>query len=261
MKFKIQNFLGGIEVAIPEGESDMEVTMSRTIARVVLLPALMIVFAAADVEAQWMRGYESPGQLRFRLGVFEPSGRSDGWDGVFEGFTGQPSDLQDVAWGIDYLWRFGGHTGVLFGSSFYSGKSTSSYEDWVAADGSEVSHTTGLETWDVTAILLYRFGNGAVRPYLGIGGGFVWYRLTDQGSFIDFGDPDLPVFSAWYGAEGSSFEAVGLAGVEIPISYRWSVLVEGRYRWASDTLSQDYGGFGDLDLSGYEITGGFGVNF
>ena len=62
MKFIIQNsqfiiFFGGIEVAIPEGESDMEVTMSRTIARVVLLPALMIVFAAADVEAQWMRGY------------------------------------------------------------------------------------------------------------------------------------------------------------------------------------------------------------
>ena len=266
MSFKIHNSkfkigIGGIDVAIHPNEPDTEVTMFRTTARTALLAALLLVCMAVNAEAQWTRSYEPTGQFRFRLGLYEPSGRSDGWDGVFEGFTGQPSDLQDVVWGTDYLWRFGRHTGVLFGLSFYRGKTTSGYSDWVAGDGSEVRHTTDLQTWDMTAAFVYRFGSGGVRPYLGIGGGFVWYRLTDEGYFIDFGDPDLPVFWAWYGAEGSTFEAFGLAGIDIPFNPRWSFFVEGRYKWASDTLGQDYAGFGDLDLSGYEITGGFGVNF
>jgi hypothetical protein len=229
--------------------------------RTILLAALLTVFFAVDTEAQWTRTYESPGQIRFRLGIYEPSGSSDGWDMVFEGFTGQPSDLQDFTWGTDFLWRTGRHTGVLFGLSFYRGRTTSGYTDWVAGDGSEVRHTTELQTWDMTAAFLYRFGDGRVRPYLGIGGGFIWYRLTDEGYFIDFGDPDLPVFWAWYGAEGSTFEAFALAGVDFPMSWKWSFFVEGRYKVASDTLGQDYSGFGDLDLGGWEITGGFGFNF
>lgn len=235
--------------------------MIRLTTRTALLAALLVIVVATDVEAQWHRQYEPTTQVRFRLGIFEPSGGSGGWDRVFEGFTGQPSDLQDFVWGTDFLWRTGRHTGVLVGFSYYQGKTTSSYEDWAASDGSDISHTTRLEISDITAAFVYRFGGGAVRPYLGAGGGFVWYTLTDEGNFIDFGAPELPVFWAWYGASGTTFEAFGLAGVDVPLSRGWSLLVEGRYRWASDTLGDDFAGFGDLDLGGWELTGGFGVNF
>lgn len=235
--------------------------MKRMLTRTIPLAALLFVFTAVDAEAQWSRSYEPRSQFRFRLGLFEPAGRSDGWDEIFEGFTGQPADLQDFIWGTDYLLRTGRHTGILFGFSFYSGKTTSGYEDWVASDDSEIRHTTQLAIWDMTAAFVYRFGSGGIRPYLGAGGGFLWYELTEEGNFIDFGDPDLPVFWAWYGARGTTFEAFGLAGIEFPLNPRWSFFFEGRYRYAFDTLGQDYAGFGDLDLSGYEITGGFGINF
>lgn len=235
--------------------------MIRRIARIVLAIVAVALLGAVDADAQWRRSYESPGQLRFRLGLLEPTARSNGWDAVFEGFTGRASDLDDIVWGGDYLWRLGGGSGILFGGSYYRGSTTSGYEDWVAGDGSEVRHTTRLETSDLTAAFLFRFGSAAVRPYVGAGVGVLWWRLTDTGDFIDFGDPELPVFSAWYGADGTAFEAFGLAGLEVPLTPVWSLLIEGRYRWAEDTLGDDFADFGNLDLSGWELSGGFGVNF
>ena len=66
---------------------------------------------------------------------------------------------------------------------------------------------------------------------------------------------------AWYGTSDTTFEAFGLAGLDVPLTQSWSFIIEGRYRWAEDTLGGDYAGFGDLDLSGYELTGGFGISF
>ncbi len=235
--------------------------MFRHTTRTILLATLLLLLAGADAEAQWQRHYEPNGQVRFRLGLFEPIGGSEGWDGVFEGFTGEPSDLRDFVWGTDFLWRTGRHTAVLFGFSYYGGATTSSYEDWVGDDGSEIRHTTSLSISDLTAAFLYRFGSNGVRPYLGIGGGFIWWELTDEGYFIDFGVPQQPVVWAWYGARGTTFEAFALAGIDIPINPRWSIIIEGRYRYATDELGDDFSGFGELDLTGYELTGGFGVNF
>lgn len=235
--------------------------MRRTAINSVLPLVALSILAAGNAEAQWTRSWEPTMQLRFRLGLFEPAGGSAGWNAVFDGFTANPSDLQDFVWGTDLLWRTGRHTGVLLGFSYYQGTTTSAYRDWTTGDGRDIAHTTRLEISDLTAAFVYRFGDAGLRPYLGAGGGFVWYRLSEEGSFIDFGSPELPVFQAWYGAEDSTFEAIGLAGLDIAIGARWSVIVEGRYRWASRELGQDYAGFGTLDLSGWEISCGFGVSF
>ena len=117
--------------------------MQRHITRMVILAALLLMFGI-DAEAQWQRQYEPRNQVRFRLGIFEPAGGSEGWDEVFEGFTGRPSDLQDFIWGMDYHLRTGRNTGIFFGFSYFSGKTTSAYEDWVADDGSEIRHTSTL---------------------------------------------------------------------------------------------------------------------
>jgi hypothetical protein len=238
-----------------------EVTMHRYLVRS-LIPLTAIVILATD-SAEAQRGWQPQpvGQLRFRLGVSEPAGSSDGWDRVFEGFTGSPADLQDFVWAGDFLLSTGRRSGVLFGFSYYSGSTTSGYEDWVADDGSEIRHTTSLTISDLSAAWVFRFSDRGISPYLGIGGGFLWWTLTDEGYFIDFGSADLPVFWAWYGARGSTWEVFGLAGVDIPLSPVWSFVVEGRDRHASANLGDDYSGFGTLDLSGYEVTAGFGWMF
>jgi hypothetical protein len=98
-------------------------------------------------------------------------------------------------------------------------------------------------------------------PYVGLGGGFQNWELEESGSFIDFGDPDLAIVFASYRSSGWTYEVFGLAGIDVPLGFRWSFFLEGRYRYSEDELADDFSGFGTIDLSGTELTAGFSWNF
>jgi hypothetical protein len=215
--------------------------------------------AAAEAQGNWRPG--DFGSLRFRFGLFEPKADSEYWDDKFRDFTGSASSFEDFIWGVDYLWRTSKSSGLLFGTSFYRGRTTQAYRDWVDEFGADIRHTTDLELWDITAAFELRLGRGDVAPYVGIGGGFLYWRLEESGDFIDFGSDDLPIIFASYRASGWTYEGFGFVGLDIALGYRWSFFVEGRYRVADDELADDFSGFGTIDLSGTEITAGFSWNF
>jgi len=235
--------------------------MHNHLYRVLALAIALGTLSAAGVEAQgnWQPG--DFGAVRFRLGLFEPEASSQYWDDTFEVFTGSAADFEDFIFGVDYLWRNSRQGGLLFGVSFYEGRTTQAYRDWVDADERDISHTTRLQLNDLTAAYVLRFGRKGIRPYVGGGAGLLWWKLTEEGSFIDFGDDDLPVVYAAYRSDGTTWELFALGGVDIPLGYRWSFFFEGRYRWAEDELDRDFAGFGTIDLSGIELTGGFSWNF
>ncbi len=227
---------------------------------VILLSAVMAI-SAADARAQgnWRPG--DFGSLRVWMGVFEPAADSRYWDDVFADFTGAASDFQDGVVGVDYLWRTSSSGGVLFGTSAYEGQTTQAYRDYVDERGYDISHLTTLDQWDLTATWVARLGQGQVVPYVGVGGGFLHWRLTEEGDFIDFVDPDMPIVFARYRDEGWTWEALALVGLDFQVSYRWSVFVEGRYRWADDELGGDLAGLGTIDLGGGQVAAGLSWNF
>ena len=235
--------------------------MRKTLIHAVLLASLMgaATVPVAEAQGNWKAG--DFGSFRIRFGLNEPRCDSLYWDEKFADFTGSCSDFQDFIWGADYVWRTGRSSGVMFGSSYYRGRATQAYIDWVDASGRDISHTTTLQTWDITAAFVLRLGRGAVVPYLGVGGGFVNYTLEESGSFIDFGLPELPIVSAWYRASGWTYEGFGLVGFDFRMGHRWSFFAEGRYKVAEDELAGDFSGFGTLDLGGAEVTAGFAWNF
>jgi hypothetical protein len=47
----------------------------------------------------------------------------------------------------------------------------------------------------------------------------------------------------------------------VPLGARWSVFAEGRWQNVEDELSGDFAGFGDLDLSGRQISVGAAWRF
>jgi hypothetical protein len=235
--------------------------MYRNLYRVLALSIAVWTLSAATLEAQGNWNPGDFGALRFRLGLFEPHGDSQYWDDTFEVFTGSVSDFNDLVFGADYLWRTSRQGGMLFGVSFYNGKTTQFYRDWVDADGNDIGHTTNLYLTDLTAAYVVSFRNHGVKPYVGAGGGLLWWELREEGSFIDFADDDLPVVYASYRASGTTWELFALAGLDVPLGYRWSFFFEGRYRWGEDELNRDFAGFGTIDLGGIELTGGFSWNF
>jgi len=229
--------------------------------RVLALGIAIASLASFNAEAQgnWRPG--DFGSWRFYMGIFEPEANSQFWDDYFIDFTGSPSDFQDLVFGTDYLWRTSGNGGLLFGASYYEGKSTLAYQDWVDADGQDISHTSSLRLSDLTAAYVLRFGASSLRPYLGGGGGLLWWQFREEGYFIDFTDDELPIFFGNYRADGLTWELFALVGLDFRLSHNWSFFFEGRYRWSEDEMGGDFSGFGTIDLSGGQMVGGFSYNF
>ncbi len=235
--------------------------MSTRFTRALLLTLMgsLLWTAAAEAQGNWSPG--DFGSLRLRIGIFQPQADSEYWDDVFTDFTGSASSFEDLVFAIDYLWMTSRQGGFVFGGSFYDGDTSQAYRDWVDSEGRSINHTTSLRLNDLYGAYIYRFARTGVRPYVGVGGGLLRWRLREEGDFIDFSDPDLPVFFAAYQADDVTWEVLGLAGLEIPLSFTWRFLVEGRYRWAEDDLGDDFAGFGEIDLSGLEVTAGFSYNW
>ncbi len=228
-----------------------------------LVTAALIVCAlcttGAEAQNNWQPG--DFGSMRFYLGIYQPRADSQYWDDTFDVFTGSSSSFEDMVFGADYLWSTSKNSGVLFGVSFYDGATTQAYNDWVDANGDDISHTTTLKLADLSAAYIYRFGRSSVRPYIGAGGGLLWWRLREEGYFIDFSEESLPIVFASYRADGTTWELFALAGIDVPLGFRWSFFAEGRLRWAEAELNKDFAGFGTIDLSGYQLVGGFSWNF
>ena len=229
----------------------------RVLILVVTVAALWSV--SAEAQGNWQPG--DFGSWRFSMGIFEPTASSQDLDDAFDVFTGSPSDFEDLVFGTDYLWRTSHQGRNRFGISFYEGRATQAYLDWVDASGQDISHTTTLGLADMTAAYVLRFGRGSVKPYLGGGGGLLWWRLNEEGSFIDFAYPDRPISFASYRSDGTTWELFAFAGLDFRLGRNWSFFFEGRYRWAEAELNRDFAGFGTIDLSGTQLTGGFAYNF
>ena len=94
---------------------------------------------------------------------------------------------------------------------------------------------------------------------MGAGGGIVWYRFEQFGDFVDF--ETLDIFADNFQSDGTAPTVHLMAGMDISATSNLLITVEGRYGWASGALDEDFVGFDDLDLAGFQATAGIGFRF
>ncbi len=231
-------------------------------ARIFLALTGLLAFSALPALAQQHHYSSHPyreAQFRIHLGSFEPEGDSDYFTGIHEDFTGaEPSDFEDLNFGLDYLLPLNSRLSLMFSGSVYEGKTTNAYRDFADDAGNRIRHDTTLDIAAITAGLVVHLTppNAPIQPYIGFGGGAYPWRLEESGDFIDFGPPSLPIFSANLKSDGTAFGYYYLAGLEAPITRRLSVFAEGRWTQVDDDLEGDFEGFGKIDLSGHEFAAG-----
>lgn len=228
------------------------------------MAAVGLVLAASVAEAQTYRRYPGDNALRFRVGMLTPDGESDYWADNARVFGGEAKDFDDIVLGADFRFGLGDRLGLILSGDLYEGDQAQAYLDFVDARGADIFHTTTLDVGSLTAGLVFNIlpRDSAVVPYVGVGGGFYFWTLTEEGDFIDFGDPAGPtIFSDLFEDDGETLGWYWLAGVEVPLGARWSVFAEGRWQNVEDELSGDFAGFGDLDLSGRQISAGASWRF
>jgi len=219
-----------------------------------------LLLAVTPAWAQQRRGfYERDGAFRVHLGVFQPEGDSEYWDSIENEFTGGVDDLENASFGLDYLLPINRNFSLQFSGTGYAGETTQSYRGFVDNFGDRIRHDTTLAIASATiGVVVHPFGSdAAVSPYIGAGGGSYFWTLEEEGDFIDRNDD---IFFATYEDDGVAFGYYYLVGLEAPITRRMSIFGEGRWTNADDELSDDFEGFGDIDLSGRTFLVGLSWN-
>jgi len=154
-------------------------------------------------------------------------------------------------------------------SIFYAGSETrSEFRDWVDTDDLPIEQITQLSRTAFTISAkgyLRERGRRVSRlawipnrwsPYVGVGGGVMAYRFEQDGDFVDF--ETLDIFPASFIDDGAAATIHGLAGVDIVVTPRTVLTVQGRYVWARSPMGNDFVDFNDVDLSGFQASIGFG---
>jgi opacity protein-like surface antigen len=95
-------------------------------------------------------------------------------------------------------------------------------------------------------------------PFLGAGVGVLWYRLEQEGDFVERGTNDI--FFNTYKSSGSALAAQAMAGAEYWVIPALALTAEARYTHSSDAPSGDFN-YDTVDLSGLQLSAGVSFRF
>lgn len=238
-----------------------------------LVTMALVGASAGSIEAASLGPSSYPeNSFQFRLGGFFPQGSGQVWDDNERVFTLDRSDFNDGVLGFSYVAPINNHFEIGFNLDYYDATVRSAERDFLDEDGFPILHDTRLRllpaTVDFRLLPAGRYGVRGSRgqrrvihpvPYLGAGGGFEFWRYEEVGDFVD---PDtLEIFFDRGVDSGTTMEAHAVAGLELPVGPAWSILLEGRYSWASVTLGGSLSGLGDLELDGASAYVGAAFHF
>jgi outer membrane protein with beta-barrel domain len=204
----------------------------------------------------------SAGGLDLRIGAFFPRAESNLFldDAIL--YTVDKGDWIGVYGGAEYSFGVADKVELGFHIDGYGRSPNTSYRDFVRPSGREITQTLDLYTIPVGMTLRFvpRTGRGEISPYIGVGPDVVFWQYEEFGDFIDFDDPAMPVIPDHFLSDGAAFGFHVVAGVRVPISYDFGIVLEGKYIWAKDDMGEDFRG-NKIDLSGPSATLGFQIRF
>ncbi len=211
------------------------------------------------------------GYVTLRAGMTFPRASGQIYQDLTRQFTLSKGDFRTTALEMDVGVPINDRFDATFGIGY--GRTTRPSEDRVYVDDNNlpIRQTTRLTRVPLMAgVKAYLVPNGReigslawvpphVAPYVAAGAGFAWYRLTQQGDFVDYGDLTIQTDRL----SSSGFAPLGqlAAGVDLSLSPRFVLTAEARYTLSSASMNQDYAGYDRIDLSGLQTTAGLSVRF
>ena len=204
--------------------------------------------------------------------VFARAG-SDVFDFVQEHLTVDKGAFNAPAIGTDLAFAINPRLDVVFGFDYSQASVASEYRAFVDNNRQPIEQTTRLREANLGGTLrvaLAPRGTGISRlawiparvtPYVGAGGGALWYEFVQDGDFIDVLSPNRAVFTDHFKSTGWTPSAHALGGVDIRVQRRTYVTFEGRYLWAAAPLQRQFENFDPIDLAGFRLSAGVNMLF
>lgn len=250
--------------------------VAGAVRRGVLLVAGVVAAAAARPLAAQGAGdgflFGAPkASLTLRGGFDRALAGSDVFDFVTSNLTVNRGDFSAFTVGGDLALTVAPRVDLVL-SGAYSGSTTpSEFRKFTDQDDLPIQQRTSFKRVPVTASVrgyLAPRGRSIGRlawvpsqyaPYLGAGGGAMWYRLRQEGDFVD--SETLDVYPDNLSSSRWTPTAHGFAGIDYSLSPRFALNGEARYTWARADLDGDFVDFDPIDLSGISATVGISVRF
>ncbi len=250
----------------------LEISARRT----ALLGVLALTSAARVVSAQ-SHGegflFKKPsGSFSIHGGYALARAGSDVFSEATSQLTLDKRDFSSFTVGGDISYAATPRFDVVFGGAFSASSKDSEFRDWVDNNDDPIEQSTEFKRVPLTLSLKYYVAErgravsqfawipARYSPYIGVGGGAMWYRFRQNGDFVDF--EDLDVFSAELQSSGWTPTGHAMAGLDYTVGPWLALTFEGRYSLAKARLDPDaFEGFEKIDLSGFVGTVGFKVRF
>ena len=205
------------------------------------------------------------------IGLSIPKAESDIYDMVIRELTLEKSDFRAAAFGLDFGVPIASHFAIVAGFEYSRSTTRSESRGYVEDNGDPIEQTTQFDRYPITATLRYYPGKTGefagsyawiptrLNPYIGGGGGALYYDLHQYGRFVD--TSTMNIFSTTLKSNGWTPTIHVAGGMDINLTPRIFVNGEFRYSRARADLSNSFTGFDPIDLSGVRILGGIYFRF
>jgi hypothetical protein len=202
--------------------------------------------------------------------VFARAG-SDWFDFVTDQLTLEKGDFQtaniagDV--GISIARRFE----LEFGADYGSTSSDSEFRNFVDNSRFPIDQTTDMKQAAFTAGLRFTLTERGrelsslawiprrLVPYVGGGGGALWYKVHQYGEFVDF--QTFAIFRDSLESSGFTPALYAHGGFDLHLVSHVYLAVDARYLWAAPELGSEWREFEPLDLTSLRLSTGINVLF
>lgn len=230
-----------------------------------LLTTGLAVSAGAQAAGDGFLFQQPMGSITLRGGYAHASASGDLFSFTTDQLTLKKGDFSGPIFGVDLAFRVKPQLDLVLGTSYAGTSTPSHYRNLVDQNNAEITQVTDFKRVPVMlSVKAYltpqgrsvgRFAWVPARfaPYVGVGGGAMWYRFNQHGDFVDFNDNNS-VFTAELPSSGWTPAAQGMAGIDFNLSPRIALNGEAKYIWAKGDLSDSFAGFDNIDLSGISAT-------
>jgi hypothetical protein len=240
---------------------------------------VLLAAAASPAWAQDGKGFlfKAPiGSFGLRAGYAVPTlgGDASLFDFATDQLTLGRSDFDAFQFGADLGFRLTDRTDIVLTVESAASSAQSDFRRFTDNNDLPIEQTTKFQRVPITASAKFylaprgrAIGRFAwiptkVLPFVGAGGGAVWYRFRQKGDFIDFNTDDLEVFSEDLETNGWTTTVHGFAGFDYSLSPRFALTTQAKYAYAKADARGDFNeGFPKVDLSGFSGTIGLYVRF
>jgi hypothetical protein len=257
----------------PRRRAEFGVSPGVPLSRLFGLVAVVAV-AAPSVASAGAQGsgsgflFERPsGSVTLQGGFTHASAGGDLFSFVTDQLTLNRSDFSGPTFGADLAVALAPRLDLVLGTSYTGMSRSSNYRHLVDQNGDEIVQQTEFRRVPVMlGVRAYLTPQGRsvgrfawvpsrFAPYVGVGGGAVWYRFEQNGDFVDYQNNDS-VFNARFTSSNWAPAAQGTVGLDVTLTPRIALTGEARYIWARGKLDQSFSGFDNIDLSGVSTTVG-----